>query len=111
MWRSEIENSLFSLYFFNKDISFNIPWKFLIFDIHVHDGHSEGSVSRIFYLGPSFYFMQSRKEKFLKNEQKLPVFWHKIKTKDWIKNLRHASLGKDVVIIYAKFHDCEVNIK
>ena len=66
MLRSEIENSLFSLYFFNKDISFNIPRTLLIFDLHVHEAHSEGSMSQIFYLGPSFYFMQSRKKSFIK---------------------------------------------
>ena len=37
-------------------------------------------MSQIFYLGPSFYFMQSRK-KVLKNAQKLPIFFNKIKTK------------------------------
>ena len=36
---------------------------FLKFDMHVDEGHLEGSVSQIFYLGPSFYFMQSRKKK------------------------------------------------
>ena len=66
MLRSETENSLFSLHFLNKDISFNIPYKFLKFDIHVHKGHLEGSVSQIFDLGPSFYFMQSRKKSFKK---------------------------------------------
>ena len=28
---------------------------------HVAKTHSEGTVSHIFYLGPSFYFMKSRK--------------------------------------------------
>ena len=27
----------------------------------VVESHSEGTVSQIFYLGPSFYFMKSRK--------------------------------------------------
>ena len=40
--------------------------------------HIEGTVSQIFDLGPTFYFMKS---KFLKNDQKLPVFCHKIKTR------------------------------
>ena len=32
---SKFQNSLFFLYFFNKDISFNIPWKLLKFKTHV----------------------------------------------------------------------------
>ena len=38
---SKFENSLFFLYFFNKDISFNIPWKLMKFKMHVLEGHSE----------------------------------------------------------------------
>ena len=56
---SKFENLLFFIYFFNKDISFNIPWMLVKFGIHVHECHLEGSVSQILYLGPSFYFMQS----------------------------------------------------
>ena len=48
--------------------------------MHVDEGHLEGSVSQMFYLGPSFYFMQSRKKSY-KNYQKLPVFLNRIKTK------------------------------
>ena len=70
---SKFENSLFFLYFFNKDISVNIPYKFLKFLIHIYGSHSEVTVSQIFYLGPSFYFMQSRK-KVLINNKTLPVF-------------------------------------
>ena len=62
----KFENSLFFLYFFNKDISFNIPWKLMKFTIHALEGHSEGTVSQIFDLGLSFYFMQSRKKSFKK---------------------------------------------
>ena len=40
----------------NKDISVNIALNYLRFGIHKHEGHSEGSVSHIFYLGPSFDF-------------------------------------------------------
>ena len=38
----------------------------LRFGTHEHEGHSEGSVSQIFYLGPSVYFMKSRKISFKK---------------------------------------------
>ena len=63
---SKFENTCFFLYFFNKDISFNIPWKLMKFKIHVLEGHSEGTVSQIFYLGLILYFMQSRKKSFKK---------------------------------------------
>ena len=44
----------------------------------------KGSVSQNFELGLSFCFMVCRRrnfEKKLKNSQKLPVFYHKIKTR------------------------------
>ena len=61
---SKLENSLFLKYFFNKDISFNIPWELMKFKINILEGHSEGTVSQIFDLVLSFYFMQSRKKSF-----------------------------------------------
>ena len=63
---SKLENSLFFLYFFNKDISVNIMTMFLTFSIHIYGSHIEGTVSRICYIGPSLYFMQSRKKSFKK---------------------------------------------
>ena len=54
---SEFENLKFFIHFFNKEISFNIPLICLKFSTHADEGHLEGSVSQIFYLGPSFYFM------------------------------------------------------
>ena len=59
-------------------------------------------MSQISDLGPSFYFMQSRK-KVLKNGQKLPVFLHKIKTKAAIKNLRDSSLKKMLLLSMLNF--------
>ena len=56
---TKFENLIFFLYFLNKDISFNIPYTFLKFGRHILDYLFEGSMSQIFYLGPSFYFMQS----------------------------------------------------
>ena len=55
MVNSIFENLLFFLYFFNKAISFNTPCTFLKFGIHILKCQLEGSVSHIFYLGPSFY--------------------------------------------------------
>ena len=56
---SKFENLLFFKYFLNKYISFNISWMLVKFGIHVYECHLEGSVSQIFYLGPSFFFIQS----------------------------------------------------
>ena len=58
---SKLEKSFFFLYFFNKDISFNIPWKILKFEMLINEGNMEGSVSQNFDLGPSFCFIKSRK--------------------------------------------------
>ena len=59
---SKFENPLFFLYFFNKDISFNIPWKLMKFKIHVLEGNSEGTVSQIFDLGLSFLLCNLEKK-------------------------------------------------
>ena len=61
----------------------------------------QGKLSQIFYLGPIFHFMQSRKKGF-NNVQKLPVFLHKMKTNAEIKSLRHASLNRNIESIYRK---------
>ena len=54
---SKNKNLVFHVIFLNKDISvttLDIALKFPVTAPHIH---SEGSVSQIFYLGPSFYFM------------------------------------------------------
>ena len=54
---SKSKNLIFYVIFFNTDISVttqDIAMKFCMTILHIH---SEGSVSQIFYLGPSFYFM------------------------------------------------------
>ena len=59
---AEIETSknkylIFHVIVLNKDISvitLDITMKFSMTALHIHP---EGSVSQIFYLGPSFYFM------------------------------------------------------
>ena len=61
-----VKISIFFIYFLNKDFSLNISYICLKFVIHVDEGQMEGSVSQIFYLGPSFYAMQSRKTSFKK---------------------------------------------
>ena len=46
---------------YNKEISFKISLLSLTFLVPVDEGHLEGCVSQIFYLGPSFYFIRKRK--------------------------------------------------
>ena len=58
---SKSKNLIFYVFFFNTNISVttqDIAMKFCMTILHIH---SEGSVSEIFYLGPSFYFMRFRK--------------------------------------------------
>ena len=52
-----ILNLFFHFYFFNMDILLNIYTLVIQFYTGVLDIPLEGSVSQIFYLGPSFYFM------------------------------------------------------
>ena len=56
------ENLLFFSYFFNKDISLNIPCTFLKFGIYIFECQLEGIVPQTFCLGSCFYFMQSFKK-------------------------------------------------
>ena len=44
---TKFENLLFFLYFFNKDISFNIPCTVLKFGRHILEYQFEGSMSQI----------------------------------------------------------------
>ena len=62
MVNSIFENLLFYLYFLNKDISFNIPCTFLKFGIHTLECQLAGSMSQIFYLGPSFHLSNLKKK-------------------------------------------------
>ena len=48
---------IFYVIFLNKDISITVADIILIFFILVLHILSEGCMSQIFYLGPSFYFM------------------------------------------------------
>ena len=44
------------------------------FHIHVENINLEGTVSQIFYIGPSFYFMRSRK--IIMEKKNLPVLFY-----------------------------------
>ena len=50
-----IQNFKFSTDFFNWIISVIYGAKFTNFRTCIAEGHSEGTVSQIFYLGPSYY--------------------------------------------------------
>ena len=57
----EFGNCNFHYFFLNWDISVKNKAKRIKIGGHVVHIHLEGTVSQIFYLGHSFYFMQSRK--------------------------------------------------
>ena len=59
MWREKGKILIFHVIFSNKDISIIVADIILKFCMLVLYMRLEGSVSQIFYLGPSFYFMQS----------------------------------------------------
>ena len=57
IWTTKNKNMTFHVIFFNMDIlvtTLDITMKFSMTALHIH---FEGSVSQIFYLGPSFYFI------------------------------------------------------
>ena len=56
-----ILNLFFHFYFFNIDISLNIYTLVIKFYTGALNIPPEGTVSQIFYLGPSFYFMTKNK--------------------------------------------------
>ena len=62
----------------------------------------EGMLSQIVYTPPSSFFIKCRKNIIIDN-QKGPLFLHKIKTGTKKKNLRHSSLDMDVSYTYTKF--------
>ena len=70
---TENESSIFNLYFLNKDISLTNIVKKMKFSRVVLHALAEGSLSQIFDLGLSFYFMLCRK-KYFENKPKLTCF-------------------------------------
>ena len=57
----ELKDLNFYQHFLNMDISLHNQDKLLKCCLCVLYYHIEGTVSQIFYLGPTFYFMKSRK--------------------------------------------------
>ena len=75
---------IFHVYLLNMDFSLIIALIYLKPCTCIAEICLEGRVSQNFDLGLSFCFMPYRKRNFerkYKNSQKLPVFWHKIKTR------------------------------
>ena len=67
-------------------------------------------MSKFFFKCPSFCFMKSRKKCF-KNPVKVSRFKNKIKTRAYLRNLRHCSLQSNVSDISEKFQYQVWNIK
>ena len=63
-------------YFLNIDISLNSKGRHLKFEICLHDIYTQRSMSQILYLGPSFYYIESRIIS-LKKRRSFPFFVHK----------------------------------
>ena len=79
-----LKTLIFPVYFFNMDISLIIAPICLRICMCIVEIWMEGSMSQNFDLGLSFCFMLCRGmnfEKEYKKSQKLPVFYHKIKTR------------------------------
>ena len=67
-------------------------------------------MSQNFKIGLTFCVIVCRRWKLgkkFKKSQKLPVFCHKIKTKAYLKNLRHASLEQNVFYTHSKVGMCK----
>ena len=59
--KREFKTCNFQQYFLNLNILVINGLNFTKYETPVVEGHSEGTVSQIFHLGPRFYFMKSRK--------------------------------------------------
>ena len=79
-----LKTHIFHVYFLNMDISLIIALTSLKMYMCIAEICMEGSMSQKFDLGLSFCFMQCRRrhlKKKVQKSQKLPVFYHKIKTR------------------------------
>ena len=71
--------------------------------VHTENIAMEGTLSQILYTCPHLFFFIKCRKNIQKNNQKVAVFFHKIKTRMKSKNLRHSSINMDVGYIYTKF--------
>ena len=71
---------------------------------HVYNIHLKGTMSQNFKIGPSFLFMSKNGKIFLLFFHNYFSRFHKIKSRTYIKNLRHGSLQMNVLCGYVKFH-------
>ena len=63
------------------DISLIIKVTDLQFCIHIQNVTGEGTVSQNFDIGPDLFFLENLEKRLKKIYKKLPVFWHKIKSR------------------------------
>ena len=96
------ENVFFYFYFLIVHISLNVYIICLKLLGLTENIAIEGTVSQNFCISPHSYFIKCRKN-IQKNNKKLPVFLHKIKTRPKRKNLRHNFLTMDVSYMDTKF--------
>ena len=68
----EFEKLIFFLHFLAGDISLNNLFKKMKLCRHLVKGLMEGTVSQIFLIGPSFYFIEFRKKMFKKCKKSYP---------------------------------------
>ena len=87
------------------DISVTIYDIDLRFSVYILKVPLEGSVSQLFYLGPSFHFMAKKRVTFCLFNAKQYSTFHKI------KNLRHSFLHLYLINKYSKFQSFTWNIK
>ena len=93
----------------NMNISVIVQDFSMKFSMHVLRVLLEGAMSQIFDLCLSFYFM-SKKGNFLLFFKTFFSRLHKIKTRAYIKNLRHGSLNMRSIIMYSKCQELTWNI-
>ena len=71
------EKCKFSIYCFNKDISFDITCTLLTFYLPILEYVMEGTVSQIFDFGPSFFCYAMKIMTYEKMTKSYPFFWIK----------------------------------
>ena len=86
------EKDFLNFYFLKVDISLTMQDPNFKLYIFIKNIAVEGTVSQIFDTGPSSFYKKKLEKNIQQKKKKLPVFWHKIKTKIYNKILRHSSL-------------------
>ena len=98
----DIEKQLFNIYFLNWAISLNNKFRNTELLIPIDNTIMEGTIIR-FSIYVLVFVLSFVENHFWKIRLDLPVFCHTIKTKPWIRNLRHGSLQMNVMNMLVKF--------